>query len=70
MALGDPAAPAAHAALARKNIAGGLALAAAVGGTYWLLGPAEDGYGPELDRLVAGGALPGLLGARARRRGA
>ena len=21
--------------------------------TYWLLGPAEDGYGPELDRLVA-----------------
>ena len=33
-------------ALARKNIAGGLALATAVGGTYWLLGPAEDGYGP------------------------
>jgi glycosyltransferase involved in cell wall biosynthesis len=50
-------------ALARKNIAGGLALAAAVGGTYWLLGPAEDGYGPELDRLVAGARCPVLLGA-------
>ena len=41
-------------ALARKNVAAGLALTAAVGGTYWLLGPAEDGYGPELDRLVEG----------------
>jgi glycosyltransferase involved in cell wall biosynthesis len=49
-------------ALARKNIAGGLALAAAVGGTYWLLGPAEDGYGPELDRLVAQASCPVLLG--------
>ena len=39
-------------ALARKNIAGAIAVAEAVGGTYWLLGPAEDGYGPELDRLV------------------
>jgi glycosyltransferase involved in cell wall biosynthesis len=50
-------------ALARKNVAGGLALAAAVGGTYWLLGPAEDGYGPELDRLVAAADCPVLLGA-------
>jgi mannosylglucosylglycerate synthase len=49
-------------ALARKNIEGGLALATAVGGTYWLLGPAEDGYGPELDRLVAGARCPVLLG--------
>jgi glycosyltransferase involved in cell wall biosynthesis len=52
-------------ALARKNVAGGLALAAAVGGTYWLLGPAEDGYGPELDRLVARARCPVLLGAGA-----
>jgi len=49
-------------ALARKNIEGGLAVATAVGGTYWLLGPAEDGYGPELDRLVADARCPVLLG--------
>jgi mannosylglucosylglycerate synthase len=49
-------------ALARKNVAEGLALAAAVGGTYWLRGPAEDGYGPELDRLVARARGPVLLG--------
>ncbi len=50
-------------ALARKNIAGALALCEAVGGTYWLLGPAEDGYGPELERLVAGAACPVLRGS-------
>jgi glycosyltransferase involved in cell wall biosynthesis len=49
-------------ALERKNIGGALELAAAVGGTYWLLGPAEDGYGPELDRLVTGSRCPVLLG--------
>jgi glycosyltransferase involved in cell wall biosynthesis len=53
-------------ALPRKNIEGGLALAAAVGGTYWLLGPAEDGYGPELDRLVRGARCPVILGAGGR----
>jgi glycosyltransferase involved in cell wall biosynthesis len=40
-------------ALPRKNIAGGMALAHRLGATYWLLGPAEDGYGPELNRLFA-----------------
>jgi glycosyltransferase involved in cell wall biosynthesis len=49
-------------ALPRKNVAGALALAAAVGATYWLLGPAEDGFGPELDRLVAEARCPVLLG--------
>jgi glycosyltransferase involved in cell wall biosynthesis len=49
-------------ALERKNIAGALELSASVGGTYWLLGPAEDGYGPTLDRLVAQARCPVLLG--------
>lgn len=39
-------------AIPRKNVAGGIALAGAVGDVYWLLGPAEEGYGPELDRLL------------------
>lgn len=50
-------------ALARKNVAGGLDVAAAVGGTYWLLGPAEDGYGPELERLLAAARCPVRHGA-------
>ena len=49
-------------ALERKNIAGALELCAAVGATYWLLGPAEDGYGPTLDRLLAAAECPVLLG--------
>jgi mannosylglucosylglycerate synthase len=49
-------------ALERKNVAGALGLCAAVGGTYWLLGPAEDGYGPTLDRLVARARCPVILG--------
>ena len=43
-------------AISRKNIPGALALAEAVSGTYWLPGPAEDGYGPTLDLLL--GATP------------
>jgi mannosylglucosylglycerate synthase len=49
-------------ALARKNVGGALALADAIGGTYWLLGPAEDGYGPDLDRLVGAANCPVVLG--------
>ena len=45
-------------ALARKNVAGGLAAASRLGAVYWLLGPAEDGYGPELERLVADAPCP------------
>ncbi|HEY3941858.1 MAG TPA: hypothetical protein VGL60_05180 [Acidimicrobiales bacterium] len=49
-------------ALARKNVGGGVALAEALGATYWLLGPAEDGYGPELERVVARARCPVLEG--------
>jgi glycosyltransferase involved in cell wall biosynthesis len=39
-------------AIRRKNVAGGVRVASALAGAYWLLGPAEDGYQPELDRLL------------------
>ncbi len=41
-------------AIERKNVPGALALCAAVGGTYWLPGGAEEGYGPTLEALLAG----------------
>jgi glycosyltransferase involved in cell wall biosynthesis len=62
VAEGDPLLLQPTRALERKNVAGALELSAAVGGTYWLLGPAEDGYGPTLDHLVTKARCPVLLG--------
>ncbi len=47
-------------AIERKEVPTALALAEAVGATYWLPGPAEEGYGPTLDRLLASTTAPVL----------
>ncbi|HEX4244454.1 MAG TPA: glycosyltransferase family 4 protein [Acidimicrobiales bacterium] len=49
-------------AIPRKNVAGGIALCESLGATYWLLGPAEDGYGPEADRLLEASRAPVIVG--------
>jgi mannosylglucosylglycerate synthase len=41
-------------AIERKDVPAAVRLTEALGGTYWLLGPAEFGYGPQLEAIVAG----------------
>ncbi|MDQ3944993.1 MAG: hypothetical protein M3357_07580 [Actinomycetota bacterium] len=57
-------------AIARKNIPAALALAEGLAERrrnpagaviYWLPGPAEDGYAPVLERMVAGARIPVVL---------
>ncbi|MFN2608577.1 MAG: hypothetical protein ABR511_11915 [Acidimicrobiales bacterium] len=49
-------------AIARKNVPAALRLAQGLGAAYWLVGQAEDGYGPELDRLLAAAPVPVFRG--------
>ncbi|HET9076407.1 MAG TPA: glycosyltransferase [Acidimicrobiales bacterium] len=45
-------------AIARKNVHVGLALAEALDAFFWLLGPAEEDYGPTLDALLKAARVP------------
>jgi glycosyltransferase involved in cell wall biosynthesis len=49
-------------AIPRKNVAGGIALSESLGATYWLLGPAEDGFAPEAARLLDASHAPVIFG--------
>jgi glycosyltransferase involved in cell wall biosynthesis len=49
-------------AIARKRVDRAVALAEALGAVYWLLGPAEEGFGEELAALLAGASVPILRG--------
>lgn len=44
-------------ALPRKNVEGALALCEALDATFWLLGPAEDGYEVTLEMLLEGAGV-------------
>ena len=49
-------------AILRKNVAAGIELAEALDAAYWVLGSAEEGYGPELDRLLRAATVPVVHG--------
>lgn len=45
-------------AIARKNIPGAIEVCERLGATYWLPGPAEEGYGAELEGHLAEASVP------------
>jgi glycosyltransferase involved in cell wall biosynthesis len=47
-------------AIARKEVPTAIAVAEALGATYWLTGPAEEGYAATLDALLAGAERRGV----------
>ncbi len=49
-------------AIPRKNVAGGVRAAEALDATFWLLGPAEDGFDDELERVLGGARCPVVTG--------
>jgi len=69
LGIGDHSLLVAHPvrAIERKNIGQALKVTTALGGTYWLLGPAEDGYGPQLATELAAARCPVIHAPAANR---